>query len=41
MSEIRRVAVVTGAAGGIGRAMTRGLLQPAFESPGSIEIISR
>jgi NADP-dependent 3-hydroxy acid dehydrogenase YdfG len=26
MSETRRVAIVTGAAGGIGRAMTRGLL---------------
>jgi NAD(P)-dependent dehydrogenase (short-subunit alcohol dehydrogenase family) len=34
MSEIQRVAVVTGAAGGIGRAMTRGLLAAGIQVAG-------
>jgi NAD(P)-dependent dehydrogenase (short-subunit alcohol dehydrogenase family) len=34
MSEIQRVAIVTGAAGGIGRAMTRGLLAAGIRVAG-------
>src|SRR6267378_3857375 len=34
MSEIQRVAIVTGAAGGIGRAMTRGLLEAGIRVAG-------
>jgi NAD(P)-dependent dehydrogenase (short-subunit alcohol dehydrogenase family) len=41
MAETQRVAVVTGAAGGIGKAMTRALLAAGIRSPASIEIVSR
>jgi NAD(P)-dependent dehydrogenase (short-subunit alcohol dehydrogenase family) len=41
MAEIQRVAIVTGAAGGIGRAMTRALLAAGSRSPALIEIVSR
>jgi NADP-dependent 3-hydroxy acid dehydrogenase YdfG len=34
MSETQRVAIVTGAAGGIGRAMTRGLLAAGIRVAG-------
>ena len=34
MSEIQRVAIVTGAAGGIGRAMTQGLLAAGIRIAG-------
>jgi NAD(P)-dependent dehydrogenase (short-subunit alcohol dehydrogenase family) len=34
MAETRRVAIVTGAAGGIGRAMTRGLLAAGIRVAG-------
>jgi NADP-dependent 3-hydroxy acid dehydrogenase YdfG len=34
MSETQRVAIVTGAAGGIGRAMTRGLLAAGMKVAG-------
>ena len=34
MAEIQRVAIVTGAAGGIGRAMTRALLAAGFQVAG-------
>jgi NADP-dependent 3-hydroxy acid dehydrogenase YdfG len=34
MSEIQRVAIVTGAAGGIGRAMTQGLLAAGIRVAG-------
>ena len=34
MSEIQRVAIVTGAAGGIGRAMTQGLLAAGIRVTG-------
>ena len=34
MSEIQRVAIVTGAAGGIGRAITRGLLAAGIKVAG-------
>jgi 3-hydroxybutyrate dehydrogenase len=34
MSEIERVAIVTGAAGGIGRAMTHGLLAAGIRVAG-------
>jgi 3-hydroxy acid dehydrogenase / malonic semialdehyde reductase len=34
MSEIQRVAIVTGAAGGIGRAMTRALLAAGIQVAG-------
>ena len=34
MTEIERVAIVTGAAGGIGRAMTRGLLAAGIRVAG-------
>jgi 3-hydroxybutyrate dehydrogenase len=34
MSEIERVAIVTGAAGGIGRAMTYGLLAAGIQVAG-------
>jgi len=41
MSEAQRVAIVTGAGGGIGGAMTRGLLAEGSESPGSIATVIR
>jgi len=34
VGEIQRVAIVTGAAGGIGRAMTRALLSAGFQVAG-------
>jgi NADP-dependent 3-hydroxy acid dehydrogenase YdfG len=34
MSEIQRVAIMTGAAGGIGRAITRGLLASGIRVAG-------
>ena len=41
MSEIQRVAIVTGAAGGIGRAMTQGLLAAGIRVAGSIATVGR
>jgi NAD(P)-dependent dehydrogenase (short-subunit alcohol dehydrogenase family) len=41
MSETQRVAIVTGAAGGIGRAMTRGLLAAGIRVAGVDRDVSR